>query len=136
MTCKSIVAAVVCRHCHDGTGTVTGQYIIANPNGNSLSRERINTVSTCKNTTYLTVGDTVALGSFLRCSHVFVYFGFIFGRCKLFYQFAFRSQNHKGYTKHGIGTSSENGDFYVTVFNLKLYFGAFRASYPIALSFF
>ena len=41
MACKRKVAAVVGRHCHDGTGAVVRKHIIANPDGDALLRDGI-----------------------------------------------------------------------------------------------
>ena len=41
---KSVVAAVVSRNSHDGTGSVTGKNVFTDPNGNRLVGERVDGV--------------------------------------------------------------------------------------------
>ena len=133
---KSVVAAVVCRHCHDGACSVSCQYIIANPDGYCFARKRIDGVASREYACYAAVGDTFAFGTFLGTFQISVYIVFLFRGGYLGYQFAFGSQHHKGNSKHGICTGGENGKFQITVFYLELDFGAFAAAYPILLCFF
>ena len=44
MTCKGIVARVVCRYCHDGTGTITGEDILGNVYGALLASDGVDAV--------------------------------------------------------------------------------------------
>ena len=62
---ESVVAAIGRRNRHDRSRTVAGQYIVADPDGNRLARKRVNSVGTTEYTGYLTVGDALALGTFL-----------------------------------------------------------------------
>ena len=71
---KSIVAAVMRRYGHDGTCTITGQYIVADPYGNSFIGERINGITSREYTAYATVGDTFAFCTFLGTFQISVYF--------------------------------------------------------------
>ena len=136
MLCKSVVARVVCRYSHDGTCTVAGQYVVANPDGHCLACERIDGIRTREDTAYATVADAFAFGAFLGAIQIGFYVGFLGFGSNLRNQFAFGSQHHERYTKHGISTGREDGEFQIAVFHLELYFGTFRATNPVALCFF
>ena len=120
---KGIVSAVVGRYGHDGTRSVAGQYIFRHPDGDGIARKGINGIRTGKDTRHLTVRHTIQLGTFLHIVQIFLYCLFLFGRGHLLYILAFRSQYHKGYAKHGIGTGGEDGEFHIAVFHRKLHFG-------------
>ena len=136
MASKSVVAAVVCRYGHDGSRAVTGQHIVANPDGKCLACKWVNGVSTSENATNLAVGNAFAFGSFLRCLNVSLHFGTLFGCGKAVYQFAFGSQHHESNAEDGVGASGKDGETLVAVFHGKLHFGPFRATNPVALRFF
>ena len=136
MASKSIVATVVCRYGHDGSRAVTGQHIVANPDGKCLACKWVNGVSTSENATNLAVGNAFAFGSFLRSLHVSLNFCAAFGRGKAVYQFAFGSQHHESNAEDGVGASGKDGETLVAVFHGKLHFGSFRATNPVALRFF
>ena len=136
MASKSIVATVVCRYGHDGARAVTGQHIIAYPDGNGPTCEWVYGVSACENAANLAVGNAFAFGSFLRCLNVGLHFGALFGCGKAVYQFAFGSQHHESNAEDGVGASGKDGETFVAVFHGKLHFGPFRATNPVALRFF
>ena len=136
MASKSIVAAVVCRYGHDGSRAVTGQHIVAYPDGNGPTCEWVYGVSACENAANLAVGNAFAFGSFLRCLNVGLHFGALFGCGKAVYQFAFGSQHHESNAKNSVGASGKDGETFVAVFHGKLHFGSFRATNPVALCFF
>ena len=74
---EGIVAAVVCRHRHDGTCTVTGKHIIGDINRYLALRERVDGIGTREHTRHLTIGDTLAFCTMFHPSEVFLYFGFV-----------------------------------------------------------
>ena len=136
MASESIVAAVVCRYGHDGSRAVTGQHIVANPNGKCLTCEWVYGVSASGNATNLAVGNTFAFGSFLGCVYVGLHFRATLGRSKAVYQFAFGSQHHESNAEDGVGASGKDGETLVAVFHGKLHFSSFRATNPVALRLF
>ena len=125
MTSESVVAAIVCRHSHDGSCTISSQYIIANPDRNCIAGKRIDTIASAEYTCYTTVGNTFALCTFLGTLQVSLNFSFLSFGSKLCHQFAFGSQNHESNTEHCIGTSCKYSEFYIAVFNFKANFGTF-----------
>ena len=133
---KSIVTAVVRRHSHDGTRTVSCKYIVAYPDGNCLTGKGIDGIASGEYTGNATVGNTFAFGTFLGAFQISVYFIFLCVGGKLLYQFAFGSQYHEGDAEHGICTGGEDSEFQIAVFYLEFYFSAFAASYPVLLGFF
>ena len=133
---KSIVTAVVCRHCHDGSCTVTGQYIVADPYRYSLTGKRIHGIRTTEYTGHTAVGNTFTLGTLLRTFQVSLYLCTLCVGSQLSHQFAFRSQHHEGYSEHGIGTGSKDSEFQVAVFHLEADFSTLRTTDPVTLSLF
>ena len=75
---EGIVATVVCRHRHDGTGTVTGQHVIGDINRYLALRKRVDGVRTGEHTCYAAVRYTFTLRTMLHPSEVFFYLGFVF----------------------------------------------------------
>ena len=136
MFSKSIVAAVVCRNSHNRSRSVSRQYIIANPNGNSFARKRINGIRTAEYAGYATVGDSFAFGTFFCPVKVSLYLCFLRFGSQQRNQLTFRSQYHKRYTEHRIGTGSKDGKFQIAVFYLEAYFRTLRATNPVTLGFF
>ena len=133
---ESIVTTIVCRYSHDGTCTITGKYIVANPDGHCLTCERINGITSGEYTRHAAVCNTITLGTFLCAFQISVNFVLLFRSSQLSYQFAFRCQHHESNTEHRICTSGENGKFQIAVFYFELYFGTFAATDPVSLSFF
>ena len=133
---KGVVARVVGRYGHDGTRTISGQHIVANPDGHSLARERIDGIRAREDTRHAAVADAFAFGTLLGTVQVGFHFSLLGFGCHLWNQFAFRRQYHERYAEHRIGTGGKDGEFEVAVLYLELNFGTFRAAYPVALCFF
>ena len=133
---ESIVTTIVCRYSHDGTCTITGKYIVANPDRHCLTCERINGITSGEYTRHAAVCNTITLGTFLCAFQISVNFILLFRSSQLSYQFAFRRQHHESNTEHRICTSGEDGKFQIAVFYFELYFGTFAATDPVSLSFF
>ena len=133
---ESIVTAIVCRYSHDGTCTITGKYIVANPDGHCLTCERINGITSGEYTRHAAVCNTITLGTFLSAFQISVNFILLFRSSQLSYQFAFRRQHHESNTEHRICTGREDGKFQIAVFYFELYFSTFAATDPVSLSFF
>src|SRR3712207_2532857 len=126
---KRIIAAIMRRNSHDGSRSISCQYVIADPHRNGFACKRINGVRTTEHSAHAAIGNTFAFGTFLRTFEISLHFGFMFRSSQPLYQFAFRSQYHESNAEHRIGTGSKYGKFQIAVFHLKLYFGAFAASY-------
>ena len=122
---KRIVTAIVSRNRHDGTGSISGQYIITDPYRNSITRKRIDGIRTAEHTGYPTVGNTFALGTFLCTVQISFNFRFLGFGGQLWNQFAFRSQHHESHTEHGIGTGRKDGKFQIAVLHLETNFSTF-----------
>ena len=80
---KGIVARIMSRHSHDGTCSVTSQYIFSNPDRNLLISERINGIGTREHTGYLMIHLTITFGTFLHIVEILVNLSFLFG-CRQF----------------------------------------------------
>ena len=123
------------RYRHDGTCTITRQYIVADPYRNRFAGKRIDGIRTTEYTGYLTVGDTFTFGTLLGSIQVSFHFFLLFSSSQLGYQFAFRSQYHEGNTVHGICTSGKDGKFDIAILHLELDFSTFRTTNPVLLGF-
>ena len=133
---ESIVTTIVCRYSHDGTCTITGKYIVTNPDGHCLTSERINGITSGEYTRHAAVSDAIAFSTFLCTFQISVNFVLLLRSSQLGYQFAFRCQHHESNTEHRICTSREDSKFQIAVFYLELYFGTFATADPVPLSFF
>ena len=133
---ECIVAAVMCRNGHDSTGSVAGQYIVADPDGHGIAGERVDGIRTAECTGNGTVGDTFTFRTLFSAFQISVYFLFLLRSRQLCDQFAFGSQNHESNTEHGVGTGCKDGKFEVAIFYLELDFGSFAAADPVTLCFF
>ena len=136
MACKSVIAAIVSRHSHNGSCTIARQYIIGNPNRNLLSRKRIDGIRTRKNSCYAAIWNSLTLGALFCTFQILLHSNRLSRRCQLRHQFALRCQYHKRNTKHRIGTSGKNRKLLFAVFYSETNLGSFGATYPIALRFF
>ena len=109
MACKSKVAAVVGGNCHNGTGTVAGQHIVADVDGYPLAGQGVDGIGASENAADLfDLGLTLALRAVLGPRDVGLYFLLLLGRGNLFNQLVLRTQHHKGDAKDGVGTGGEN----------------------------
>ena len=133
MTCKGIVARVVCRYGHNGTGTITGEDVLGNVDGALLASDGVDAVRTREHACYGTVYLALTLGAALHVGQVLVHLLFLLGRGELCYKFAFGSQHEEGDTEHGVGTGGEDGELYVAVCHLYLHLGTFATAYPVLL---
>ena len=135
MFSKCIVAAVVCRNCHDGSRPVACQYVVANPDWNGVARKRIDGIGPCEHAGYFPVRDTLPLGAFLRSVQIGFYLcALCFGRY-LGDKLALRRENHECYAEHRVCACREDGKFQITILYAETNLRSFRATYPIALRF-
>ena len=124
------------RNGHDGACSVSGQYIIADPDRNSLLCKRIDGIRSGEYAGHTTIGDAFAFRLLLRVGNVFIYVRFLCGCGQFSYQFAFGSEHHEGDAEDRIGTCREDGERLVRVLDLEFHLGTFAASDPVALCLF
>ena len=77
MARKSIVAAVVSRYGHDGSGAISCQDILRNPYWNAVAGERIDGIRAREYTRDVVVGHALKLGAALDISQIFVDLGLL-----------------------------------------------------------
>ena len=133
---KGIVAAVVRRNSHDGAGTVAGEHVFGNPDGNLLLGQRVEGVRAGEDTRGLArFGDALALGLFLGLGEVFIHRSALFGRSEFVHPLALGRQHHEGDAEDRVGTRGEDGHvvglFAVGDFEDNL--GTLAAANPVAL---
>ena len=75
---ECIVAAIMCRYSHNSTCSVSGQYVIADPDGHCFTCERVDGIRAAEYTGNTTVGDTFAFRTFFGTVKVSIYFCFLF----------------------------------------------------------
>ena len=83
---ESIVAAIVGGYGHDGSCSVSCQYVIADPDGHCFTCKRIDSIRTAEYTGHAAVGDAFAFRTFLGAVKVGVYFCFLGGSGQLGYR--------------------------------------------------
>ena len=135
MACKGVVARVVCGHGHDGSRSVTGEYVVGHPDGYGIARERVDGIRTCEHARNAAVGDALALGAFLGGFEIGFHLGTLSFGGQTGHQLAFRCENHEGYAENGICARGKDGKFHIAVLHGKLHLGSFGASNPVALRF-
>ena len=81
------------------------------------------------------VSHTVQLGALLYVVEIFLHLFLLLGSSYLLNILALWSQNHEGYTKHGIGTGGEDGELHVAVLYREYYLCTLRTANPVLLGF-
>ena len=135
MSSKSIIPTVMCRHSHNSTCPVTGQYIIAYPDRNLFIIQRIYSIRTCKYTTYSPIRNSFTFCPVFNTFQIIINSSFLFRGNNLFYIFTLRSQYHKRNTENSIGTCCKNSKFHIRIYYFKLHFRTLTATYPVFLGF-
>lgn len=107
MACERVIAGIVCRNCHDCPGAITGEHIVADPNGNFLSRKRIDCIRAGEHPRHFLVYLPFAFGLVFNLIEVSIDCIFLFRRSKLCNICRFRSKHHKSDTEDGVGAGSE-----------------------------
>ena len=133
---KGIVAAVVGRHCHDGSCAVACEYIVGNPYGDAFSGEGVDGIRTAPYTCHAAVSDTLTLGTLLCSVEVGLHGLFLLGCGEGSHQFALGSQHHEGDAKHRVGTGGEDDKLHIAVLHLEGELSTLAAAYPVALGLF
>ena len=125
MTSESEVARIVGRYRHNSPRTIAGEYIIADPNGDNCTRERIASISSGEYPRYTPIGNAFTLCFAFGGSEIFFYGGFLFGGGNLSYQIAFGRKYHKRNSVDGVRASGENRKASMGALYLEVYLGTF-----------
>src|SRR5574344_1502904 len=123
VTCKILThwePTIVSRNSHDGSGTISCKYIVADPYRNRFSSEWVDSICTTEYACYFSISYTLTLCTFLCSVKISVNFCLLFSSSKLCYKFTLRSKNHEGNSEHSISTSCEYCEFNITIFNFEL----------------
>ena len=137
---ESIVSAVVSRHSHNGSRSITSKDVLCDIDGTTVTSNGIDAVSSAEDACYGVVYHAFPLSSTLYIFNVFVYCGSLFRRSYLINQFAFRSQNEEGDTEHRVCSCGEDGEraFCLSIHGEGIgdfYLGTFASAYPVLLRF-
>ena len=133
---KLPVTGVVGRYCHDGTGSVTHQYIIRYPDRNFFAIHRIDGRKTIDCHTGLVLGKLRTLKIRLSGSHLAVgnHLIPVFNLIFVFIQIRMlRGYNHVRHTKQRVRTSGINTQFLLFVLQGKIHLGTMGAANPVFL---
>ena len=96
MGCKIVIPLVATRNGHYRTGSISRQYIIANPNRHRFLCKRMLRIPPRKGTgDGLYIGHTVTFGTLCRGLDVGLNLCFLFRSCDFGHQFMLRCQGHK-----------------------------------------
>ena len=123
------------RYSHDGTSTISSQYIFCYIDRTFVTCDRVDAVCTREHTCNSMVNHTLTLCSALHILDIVIHSLTLIWGCHFVHQLTLGSQYEEGHTKHGISTSGEDGEIYIAVSNLDLNFCTFRAAYPVPLGF-
>src|SRR5436190_8198540 len=96
---KLMITFITTRNGHNGSRSVSGQYIFRNPNRDFMIVERIYGIGARKAASYFFFGHSFSFTATLYISDVFIYCLFLLGSGDLFNQFMFGSDNHKVYAE-------------------------------------
>ena len=132
---ESIVTAVVGRHSHDGTRSVTSQHIVTDIDGNPFLRNGIDGITAGEHATYLLLDHALALGLVLHLVKIGIDGGTLVGSDHIVHVDALGSQYHEGNSKDGVGTSGENQEALVAVGDGESHLGTLAITNPVALGF-
>ena len=134
--CKIVVTLVMCRYCHDGSGTITHHYIICNEDRNFLTINRINSLQALNLHTGLIFYQ---LGTFKFC-FLRALTAICFNRihignavCIFINQRMLRSHNHEGNTKQGIRSGGIDLQLLINAVYFKVYKCTGRFTNPVYL---
>ena len=136
MTGKCIVARVVGRHSHDGSGAVSCEYIIADPYRNLLACQRIDGIASCEYTRHFLLDLAFALGLVFHLIEICLHSLFLFGSGKRLDVSGFRSKHHECNSEDSVGSCSEYLKLNIFACNGETHLRTFRASDPVALCLF
>ena len=133
LSCEFKVALVAGRHSHNGTGTITKQDVISDPDLHELASSWVNSVRTGKDASLFFILLAFDFGFLNRILAVF-FDGFLgvfrdeFRDNRMLW-----SDHHKGSTKQSVWTSGKDGQSFFVILNLKGDFGTFGTTNPVFL---
>ena len=137
MTSEGEVAAIVCRHGHNGTCAVTHQYVVGNPDGQFGTSNGVDAVCTREGATHFAyLSHTLALTAILGAGDVFLHLSTLLRRGDFRNQLMFRSQHHESSAKQSIRTGSEHLKVDVLTVHLENDRSTHGLTYPVALQVF
>ena len=123
----------MCRHCHDGSGAVSGEDIFRDPDGVLLSGEGVDGIRAGEDARHLMVYHTFALGASLDISYILLHLFALSVGGQFVNEFALRCEHHERDAEHRVCTCGEDGECLVGIRHLEFHLRTFRASYPVAL---
>ncbi len=130
---KIIISLIMRRNRHDCAGTVAGQNIIRNKNGNLFAVKRVNGFYSLKlNAGFAVFLRTLQIGLLGGCFDISPNFVGILEFIHVFpHKLMLRRQNHISYAESGIWPRRKHSQFVIAEFKVKL--GAFRTTDPVNL---
>lgn len=134
MASECIVARVMSRHSHDGSGAISGEDIVADPNRYLLAGKRIDGITTSENTGDLLFDLAFTLSLMFHLLEIGIDLLLMFGGGKESDILGFGSEHHESNTEYGIGARGEDIEHDIGVSDHKLHLGALRTADPITLS--
>ncbi len=136
MSSKSVVSAIVRRNSHNSSRSVSCQYIVGNPDWNSLVVKWIDSIRSGKYSRYFFICYAFSFCATFGCCKIVIHSSLLFACCYLLHILAFGSKHHKCYSEYSIGTSSKNIELDIRVFHTELHFCSFATTDPVTLCFF
>ncbi len=132
---KGIVAAVVRRHRHQGTGAVALQHVCRYPYRHIFAGHRVHCIRTREHACNLmSVALPFRLGAVARPFHIVLHLIALLGHGQLLYKFVFRTNGHEGDPEYCVWAGGEDVEgLAVLTGDAETDIGAFAASYPVAL---
>ena len=123
----------MCRHTHDGSGTVICQYIVREPDRHFRTVQRIDGIGSCEHTCLLLVLHTVHVGLHGSLIDVFVHSLLVLRCGKGSRQSMLRSQHHEGGAVERVGAGGVDGDLLVSSLHREVHLGAIGFADPVCL---
>ena len=119
---KFKVTLIMCRYSHNGTGAITGDNVIANPNRYFFTGQRVNGIGAGKYTGFFIFSGSAGTFDFVflhSLTDIGLYSFLLFGCSQLAGQSRFRRQNDIGKSHQGIDSGGKDGNHLVRIFHLK-----------------
>ena len=131
---ECVVAAVMCRHRHDGSRAVSGEYVVADINRYFGSRYGIHGIGSGEYSGDFSVGYAFEFRAVFHYIEVLFHGIALCFRSYERYVFTFRCEHHECHAVDGVGSGGEYGDVQrFRFYDLEVHFGAFAASDPVTL---
>ena len=138
LLCESIVAAVMGGDRHNGTGTISGENILGNPDRDLVACKRIDGVRTRENSGHSLSCNPIPLCLFLYHLEIFGDLFFLLRCCQFLNPLALRSKDHESHSKNSIRTGSKDSHIvlFITTNGLENHLGTLRLANPVTLHLF